>query len=847
MVVGDRRGVARGGRPLALAGASLIALTAVAGARDTAPLASDRISLVPVTADGPSDAGGTVAARIPVAVPAGPLEPSLTALARQAGLTLAYRTALTEGLTTRGVEGAFRPLDALAELLAGTGLTYRAAGPSTITLVNPRYVQLGSEPASSVTLEELAVEGRAGSGARAAGLPPPNGTIGQPPVPYAGGQVGSGSRLGLLGNRSTFDQPFNATSYTEKLIRDQQARNVQDVVNNDPSIRTNVPAFSGILGFFIRGFPVFAQDIAFNGLFGVADAFNPAVEPIERVEVLRGPSTLLSGVPPFGNIGGIINLIPKRALEEPLNRVTLGYASDAQVYKAVDISRRFGAAKEWGIRFNGAVNNGATPIDNQSLHFGSVALALDYRGERLRASLDLGYQELDFRSPLRNRNVAAGVRIPRAPDLILNQQQPWEYRDSANQQLATRVEYDLSPDLTLYGAYGRSNFRQEYFGGILTIFNARGDYRDPISYLPMHIVNQTAEAGLRGTFETGPIRHSFGLAAVGFWQDLAQPTAQNVGAVIVSNLYDPVTVAPRSTVGLSNATPRTSSRINRSLAVADTMSLFDERLLLTVGGRWQSLDVNSYNPVTGLRTGASESGAFSPGVGVVVKPWERLSLYANYVEGLTSPAPPVNAVNASAAFPAAVSRQTEVGAKLDLGALGLGFAAFEIEQPFGFLDARTLIFSVDGRQRNTGVELTVFGEPVPGVRLLGGVSLLDGVQVQAQDPRNVGRVAIGVPEVQLNLYGEYDLPPWLVPGMSLTGRVIYTSAQYYDLANSQKIPDWATLDLGLRYATLFQDRPLTLRANVVNVTGNNYWATTGRGILAQGTPRTVLLSASVDF
>jgi hypothetical protein len=38
-------------------------------------------------------------------------------------------------------------------------------------------------------------------------------------------------------------------------------------------------------------------------------------------------------------------------------------------------------------------------------------------------------------------------------------------------------------------------------------------------------------------------------------------------------------------------------------------------------------------------------------------------------------------------------------------------------------------------------------------------------------------------------------------GLTLTGRVIYTSAQYYDLANSQKIPDWATLDVGLRYAT----------------------------------------------
>ncbi|GJD30672.1 Ferrichrome receptor FcuA [Methylobacterium adhaesivum] len=696
----------------------------------------------------------------------------------------------------------------------------------------------------AVRLEELSVQG-SGNGGR--GTANPNAVVGPPPPPYAGGAVASGSRLGFLGNRNVFDQPFSSTSYTDKLIRDQQARNVQDVVNNDPSIRTNVPAFSGILGFFIRGFPVFAQDIGFNGLFGVADAFNPAIEPIERVEVLRGPSTLLSGVPPFGNIGGIINLIPKRAGDEPLNRVTLGYASDAQIYKAVDLSRRFGDNKEWGVRFNGAFNNGRTPIDNQSLHLGVASLALDYRGERLRASLDLGYQELDFTSPLRNRSVVAGVRIPRAPDLTLNQHQPWEYRNSANQQVATRIEYDLTPDLTLYGAYGRSNFRQEYFGGVLSIFNARGDYRDPISYLPFHIVNQTAEAGLRGTVDTGPIRHSFGLAAVGFWQDLAQPPAQTVGSTIVSNLYDPVYVAPRSTVGLSNATPRTSSRINRSIAIADTLSAFDDRVLLTLGGRWQSLDVNSYNATTGFRTGSSDSGAFSPGIGLVVKPLEHLSLYANYIEGLTSPAPPVNAVNASAAFPASVSRQTEVGAKYDFGVVGVGVAAFRIEQPFGFLNASTLVFSVDGRQRNDGVELTVFGEPIQGVRLLGGVSFLDGVQVAAQLASNVGKVAVGVPNVQLNLYGEVDLPPSFLPGVSLTGRVIYTSSQYYDLANTQKIPDWATLDLGVRYATTLNDRPLTLRANVVNVTGNNYWASTGRGILSQGTPRTVLLSATVDF
>ncbi|WP_238180257.1 TonB-dependent receptor [Methylobacterium haplocladii] len=715
---------------------------------------------------------------------------------------------------------------------------------------------------NATRLDEISVEGGGGgTGPRPEAPPvaaptpapttsiptPTTGVVGPPPAPYSGGQVGSGSRLGLLGNRNVFDQPFSSTSFTEKVIRDQQARTVQDVVDNDPSIRTNVPAFSGILGFFIRGFPYFAQDIAFNGLYGVADSFNPAIEPIERIEVLHGPSTLLSGVPPFGNIGGTINLIPKRALDEPLNRVTVGYSSNATIYSAVDVSRRFGEGKEWGIRFNGAINKGQTPIDNQSIDFGVAALALDYRGERFRASVDLGYQQLDFDSPLRNRSVAAGVRIPRAPDLTLNQHQPWEYRTSDNKSVATRIEYDLTPDLTIYGAYGRSQFFQQYFGGVLTIFNTRGDYRDPIQFIPFEINNETAEAGLRGTAETGFIKHSFGLAAVGFWQANGQQPGIPVGATIVSNLYAPTYVPERSAIGISQRTPTTSTRINRSIAIADTMSFLDDHVLLTIGGRWQSLDVRSFSPTTGFKTGGSDAGAFSPGIGLVVKPFERLSLYANYIEGLTSPVAPVTARNATDAFPAFVSRQTEVGAKYDFGNVGLGFAAFTIEQPFGFLDPTSNVFFAGGKQRNDGVEFTVFGEPMPGVRLIGGFTLLDGVQVRSSTAAFAGKTAIGVPDAQINLYGEYDLPSWLAPGLTATGRVIYTASQYYDLGNTQKIPDWATLDVGLRYTTVYDTRPVTLRATVVNVTGNNYWASTGRGILSQGAPRTVLLSASVDF
>src|SRR5437870_2004112 len=57
------------------------------------------------------------------------------------------------------------------------------------------------------------------------------------PAAYAGGQVARGGRLGLLGNVDIMDAPFNATSYTQALIQDQQARSVGDVVQNDPSVR----------------------------------------------------------------------------------------------------------------------------------------------------------------------------------------------------------------------------------------------------------------------------------------------------------------------------------------------------------------------------------------------------------------------------------------------------------------------------------------------------------------------------------------------------------------------------------------------------------------------------------
>ncbi|MFC0241128.1 hypothetical protein [Rhodopseudomonas telluris] len=120
--------------------------------------------------------------------------------------------------------------------------------------------------------------------------------------------------------------------------------------------------------------------------------------------------------------GGTIHLVPKQAADVPLTRFTTGFISNAQSYNAIDVGRRYGEQGEWGVRFNGAYHSGRTPIDNQSQKHGVTALALDYRGERLRLGLDLGNQKGDFNSPLRNRSVLSGFPIPSAPDLRINQQ-----------------------------------------------------------------------------------------------------------------------------------------------------------------------------------------------------------------------------------------------------------------------------------------------------------------------------------------------------------------------------------------------------------------------------------------
>jgi iron complex outermembrane receptor protein len=673
---------------------------------------------------------------------------------------------------------------------------------------------------------------------------------------YAGGQVARGGRLGLLGNVDIMDTPFNATNYTQALIQDQQARSVGDVVQNDPSVRV-ARGFGNFQELYvIRGFAVNSDDMAYNGLYGLLPRQFVASELLERVEILRGANSFVNGAAPGGGgIGGAVNLVPKRAPNRDLNQVTLGVESGGQAYGAFDVARRFGEGDRAGVRVNAVHRQGDTAVDRESRELNVLSVGLDYRGNGYRLSADAGFQEHALDAARPSVTVGAGLRVPSAPDASHNYAQPWTRSTERDTFGTLRAEVDLAPNAVAWAALGARNGSEfnalttttttDNAGGLnMGRFDNRRDDR-----------TRTGEIGARADLATGPVKHTLSATASAFEMKSFNAYGLSDFAGWSSNLYRPVDVAapsPTFFTGGSLANPLlTHKSILGSFAVADTMALLDDALRVTVGLRHQRIKDYSYDYTTGAQNAGYDQSANTPLAGIVYKPMKNLSLYANYAEALqqgpTASGSTVIPLNQGQVFAPYTSRQKEVGVKYDSGKLGMSAALFTTAQPMGYVENR--VFGIFGEQRNRGLELSVFGMPARGLRVLGGLTLLDAEQRRTAGAVNQGKDAIGVPDTQLNLGTEWDVPG--VKGLSLNARALYTSTQYADAANTQQLSSWTRFDLGANYLTRVMDRDVTLRARVDNAFGRNYWASAGgypgAGYLVLGAPRTVSVSATMDF
>lgn len=675
------------------------------------------------------------------------------------------------------------------------------------------------------------------------------------PPPYAGGQVASGGRVGLLGALDIMDTPFAFTSYTEELARNQQARSVADVLQNDPVVRVTKGFGNFQELYVIRGFPVYSDDMTYNGLYGVLPRQFVAAELLERVEVFHGATAFLNGAAPGGSgVGGAFNLMPKRAPSGPLNRVTVGWEGGGELYAAADVARRFGAADAWGARLNLAARDGERAVEGEERGLRVLGLGLDRRGDRARFSADLGWQDHRIDAP--RPSVTPAGAVPDAPSADANFAQPWTYTDERQLFGAARGEFDLSDEVVAWAAFGGRQGEEENRlanptaqpDGTLSAYRFDNVRRDTV---------WSGDVGARADLTVGGVGHRLVASASQVRSSSENAYAFSNFAGFASDLYAPVVVAPPTPdffVGGDMDDPNVTERVeNASFAVADMMSFLDDRLLVTIGARHQSIQTRSYDYNTGVLLSSYEGDAVTPVAAVVYKPSHQVSLYANYAEALmpgqTAPAvsggvPVDNAGEVLAPFR---GRQMEIGVKYDGGAFGGSFSAFRTTLPSAFVENN--VFAVNGEQENQGVELTVFGEPREGLRLLGGATWLDAELVRTAGGLLDGRSPIGVPSFQANANVEWDVAA--VPGLTVEGRIVHTGDQPAKADNTVELEAWTRFDAGVRYAFEAAGTPLVLRARIENLTDEDHWVAVGgypgANYLTLGAPRTLRVALTAEF
>lgn len=668
--------------------------------------------------------------------------------------------------------------------------------------------------------------------------------------PFAGGQVSEGGRMGFLGSSSNLDTPFSITHYTANFLLDRQAASVGDVLQYDPAVRVTRGFGNFQQTYMMRGLPLFSDDMAYNGLYGILPRQYLSAQLIERVDVLLGANAFLNGAAPSSSgLGGAVNVVPKRAPKTALTNVSVGYRSESQAALKADLARRYDDGR-WGVRLNGVYDDGDTAVDSEQQSLRLMTVGVDLRADHARLSVDMGFQDHRLHATTPSIDIAPGLAIPDAPDADNALAQPWTYSKEQDQFATLRAEFDFNSQVTGWVAGGyRQGEEDSLFTAFLTVFNPAGDF----SANRFDVVHEdhvlTGDTGIRVEFATGPIKHRVSVSSNYFKNE--SRNAYQIFDPLTGNLQQPQTVQKPETVifaGGSMSHPLITNRVeSSSFGVADQMFMLDDHLQLLFGARRQTIREKNFDYDTGANVSGYHEDAITPSAAVLYRFTHELSVYLHYIEGLVKGdiAPASNSrgavANAGDALEPYHAEQLEWGVKYQTDTVGTRVALFELRKPTtGYNQNNALV--EQGVQEHRGMEWSLYGEPVSGVRWFGGISYLQ-TAVNHQD-------SIGAPRWQGNLDLEWDLPT--VAGMTVTTQLMTTDSQYADAANQQKVPAWSRLDLGLRKVWRQDDgMSVTVRANLQNVTDESYWASAGgypgAGYLTLGQPRTFILSSSFSF
>ena len=632
------------------------------------------------------------------------------------------------------------------------------------------------------------------------------------------------NRLGL----ASLDTPASVETVTAEAIDARGDRTVLDAVTRATGFTNAAAPGNGGTALSVRGFG--GQESVMTLLDGVRllPAAGTITFPfdtwsVDRIEVLRGPASVLYGE---GAIGGVVNVVPKRPQRTRETTLQAGIGADGAKRVAFDTTGALGPRLSYRFYVSDARANGlAERADTHTTAFGG-ALKFDV-SPRLTLTLDYDYGRqmpaTYFGVPAPNGVLDSTLRKVNynVGDATITYYDQWT-RLSATYRPAAGVTIDNQ----FYYLTSNRHWRnaEAYALDAATGRVTRGDY------LELHHHQRQVGDRLSARVD-GQLFGRANRFVVG--TEFNQITFEGINnspyggeSTVNAHGFDPgVFTSPDPTV------PQFRTRTRQAAVFAENRLELLPRLAWVSGLRYDHIAFNREQAATGA--GFDKRFAhLGWRTGFVYEIAPTLSAYAQYTTGAEGLGSLVTLSASQANFRLATGEQWEAGVKQTLfdGRAYWTFAVYDITKrnllstdPFN-----PALRQQVGRQSSRGVELTGGARLPRGVTVDANVALLRArydafnQTVGGVAHSRAGNVPSNVPQQTANLWlGWAFAERW-----QANAGVRYVGPTYGDDANRVSIPSYTVFDASLRWqATSRTDFALYLR----NLANRTYAVTTSNG------------------
>ncbi|MBW4645803.1 MAG: TonB-dependent siderophore receptor [Goleter apudmare HA4340-LM2] len=635
------------------------------------------------------------------------------------------------------------------------------------------------------------------------------------------------------------DIPQSIQVVPQEVLRDRRVRTVNEAVETVSGV-----ADGGIIAgpnsgnYIIRGF---RQSGTFRNGYRIGDEFTTVpIGTIERVEVLKGPASVLFGA---FEPGGIVNVITRQPLSEPYYNLAFEAGSYGFYQPSIDFSGPLTTDKTLLYRFIASYqsSNGVQEFVNTNRTTIAPSITLNL-GDRTSLNLYYEYSNFFGNPPEQNRFILLddGSLPPRSfypsyPGLA--------EAEGTSQKYGYELRHEFSDNWQIRNNFTRvANYTRFVDAFPTTIEDNRfltgWEYYDG----PFTFDNYFAQIDLLGKFNTGSISHQL---LVGF--DFNRNEGRFYDNFFSDNLPPLDLQNPNYDIPRPGFTERFDDSNNYSesygIYLQDQIA-FSDNLKLLIGGRYDWVSSGSENEATGEISDNPVQGAFSPRIGLVYQPSESVALYASYAQSFNSA---FGLTANGEAFEPTRGTQYEVGIKADFldSRLSTTLAAYHLTKTNILTpDPNNRRFSIQiGEQRSQGIELDVTGEILPGWKVIASYAYIDA-KVTEDNDIPVGNRLRSVPEHQATLWTTYEIQKGDLRGLGFGFGLFYVGEKQGDFANSFQVDDYLRTDAALYY----RRDGFKAAINIRNLFDTDYITNSyNRARIERGEPFTITGSISWEF